>query len=103
VAPDDVLEHLADVLGLVERGQHRVDGARADVVAPLDQFRQLVDHGSGLHDVGVVALDRQPVATKQDRDPKPVTQRVENAVADGRELGGDVVGDRENFLHARSV
>jgi hypothetical protein len=51
----------------------------------------------------VVALDRQAVAAQQDRAPKPVTQRVEDAVADRGELGRDFVRDRENLLHRASV
>ena len=99
VAPDDVLEDLADVLGLVERAEHGVDRARADLVAALDQLDELVDDRAGLGRRSVVALERQPVAAQADREPQPLAERVEHAVADGRELGGDVVRDRENFLH----
>ena len=99
MAPDDVLEDLADVLRLVERGQDGVDGARADLVAALDQFGQLVDDGARLGDARVVAFDREPVPAQEQRDPEPLAQRVEDAVADGRELGGDVVRNRENLLH----
>ena len=42
----------------------RVDRARADLVAALDQLDELVDDGARLGDVGVVALDRQPVAAQ---------------------------------------
>ena len=34
---------------------------------------------------------------------QPVAQRVEHAVADTGELGGDIVRDIEDFLHALSV
>ena len=34
-----------------------------------------------------------------DRAAQAVAQRVEDAVADARQLGGDVVGDRQGFLH----
>ena len=58
-------KHLADVLGLVERGEHGVDRARPDLVPALDQLGELVDDRAGLDDVRVVALDRQPVAAQQ--------------------------------------
>ena len=98
VAPDDVLEDVADVLGLVERAEHGVDGARADLVAALDQLDELVDDRARLGDAGVVALERQLVAAQADRAVEPLAQRVEHAVADAGQLGGDVVRDRENFL-----
>src|SRR3712207_6383125 len=43
VAPDDVFEDVADVLGLVERAEDRVDGRRPDVVAAFDEVDELVD------------------------------------------------------------
>ena len=42
VPPDDVLEDLADVLGLVDRGQDRADRVRPDLVTALDQLDELV-------------------------------------------------------------
>ena len=57
VAPDDVVEDLAEVLGLVERGEHRVDRARADLVAALDELDELVDTARASRHVGLVALD----------------------------------------------
>jgi len=56
-----------------------------------------------LRDVGVLTLDRQAVAAQQDRDAKPVAERVQHPVAEGRQLGGDIVGDGENFLHSGPV
>ena len=103
MAPDDVLEHLADVLGLFERAQHRVDGARPDLVTALDQLDKLVDDGARLCDTFVVALQSQPVTSQPDRAAQPVAQGVEHAVAHRCQLGGDVVGDREDFLHRPSV
>ena len=96
--PDDVVEDVADVLGLVERAEHRVDRVRADLVAALDQLDELVDDRARLGDVRVVALERQLVAAQADRAVEPLAERSEHAVADAGELGGDVVGDRENFL-----
>ena len=96
VAPDDVLEDLADVLGLVERAEHRVDRRRADLVAALDQLDELVDDRARLGDALVVALERQPVAAQADRAAQPLAQRVEHAVADAGQLGGDVVRDIES-------
>ena len=61
---------------------------------PLDKNRfcaQLVDHCPGLGNVGIGALDREPVSAQQDRAAEPVAESVEDAVAYGRELGCDVV------------
>src|SRR5262245_56378764 len=44
VAPDDVLEDLADVLDLLERAEHGVDGGRADLVAAFGKLDELVDN-----------------------------------------------------------
>ena len=103
VAPDDVLEDVADVLGLVERAEHGVDGDRADLVAALDQLDELVDDRARLGDARVVALERQLVAAQADRAVQPLAQRSEHAVPDARQLGGDVVRDRENFLQLITV
>ena len=100
VAPDDVLEDVAEVLGLVERGEHGVDRVRADVVAALDELHELVDDRARLGDLRLVALDRQLVAAEADRAAQPVAQRLEHAVADPGELGRDLVRDGENLLHA---
>ena len=78
----------------VERAEHRVDGARADLVAALDQLDELVDDGARLaRRCSLVALERQLVAAQADRAAQPVAQRVEHAVADPGELGGDLVRD----------
>ena len=98
MAPDDVLEDVADVLGLVERAEHGVDGRRADLVAALDELDELVDDRARLGDARVVALERQLVSAQADRAVEPLAQRFEHAVPDARQLGGDVVRDRENFL-----
>jgi hypothetical protein len=103
VTPDDVLEDVADVLGLVERGQDRVHSRRPDLMASFDQVRELVDDGPRLRDVRIVALEGQAVAAQQDLNAQAVAERVEHAVVESRELRRDVVRDRENFLHARSV
>jgi hypothetical protein len=52
--------------------------------------------------VDVVAGDRQPVAAQQDVDLQPLPQRVEDAVADRRQLGRDVVRDIERLLRQAS-
>ena len=97
--PDDVFEDLAQILGLVERCDHGVDRAGADLVASFDELGKLVHDRARLSDVRVFALDRQAIAAQQDRDAKPVAKGVEHTVAQGRQLGGDIVGNRENFLH----
>ena len=84
VAPDDVVEHVADVLRLVERRDDRADGVGADRVAALDELDELVDHGAGLGDARVVAGEREAVAAQRDRAAEPLAQRVEHAVADAR-------------------
>jgi hypothetical protein len=93
VAPDDIFEDLAQVLRLVDRCEYRVDGARIDLVATLDELAELVDHRAGLGDVGVGAFDRQPVPAQQDRAAEPVAEGVQDTVAHRRELGRDVVRD----------
>jgi len=52
--------------------------------------------------VDVVAGDRQPVPAEQDVDLQPVAQRVEDAVADRRELRGDIVGNVQNLFRQAS-
>src|SRR5205823_1212533 len=99
MAPDDVLEDIAQVLGLVEGRKDCVNRARLDLVAALDELAELVDHRAGLRDVGVRALDREAVSAEQDRAAEPVPKRFEHAVAHGCELGRDVVRDGENLLH----
>ncbi len=100
MTPDDVGEDLADVLGLVERRDNGADGVRPDLVPALDQLHELADDCASRRDADVVALDRQLVPAQAERAVQPVTQRVQHAVADARELGGDLVRDREDFLHA---
>src|SRR5437870_4343495 len=53
--------------------------------------------------MAAVALDREPVAAQEDRARKPVAERVEHAVGDAGELGGDVVRNGQCFLHDLSV
>ncbi len=99
MAPDDVLVDLADVLRLVEGVDHGADGSRADVVAALDQLRELLDDGARLGNVRSLALDREPVAAQQDAAAEAVAQLVQDAVADTGELGRDLVRDVQHFLH----
>ena len=98
MAPDDVLEDLARVLGGVERGENRVHGPRPDRLAALDQLDELVHDRAGLADPRVVALEREAVAAQEQSDAEAVSKRVEDAVVDRGELGRDLVGNRENFL-----
>ena len=100
VAPDDVLEHVADVRRLVERRDDGADRVRADRVAALDELDELVDDRARLDDPRVVAVERQPVAAQRDRAAEPLAQRVEHAVAHPRELGGHLVRNGEDVLHA---
>ena len=67
VAPDDVFEDLADVLGLLERAEHGVDGAGADIVPALDELHELADHYLGLPHALLLTFERQAVAAQVDR------------------------------------
>ena len=49
--PDDVLEDVADVLGLVDRVEDRVDRAGADLLAALDELDELLDDRARLRDL----------------------------------------------------
>jgi hypothetical protein len=103
MAPDHVVEDVADVGRLVEGAEHGIDRRRPDLVATFDELDKLVDDGARLGDVPVVSLDRELVAAQPDRAAEAVAQRLEHAVADAGELGGDVVRDGERVLHACSV
>ena len=94
---------LAQSARLLERAEHRVDRARADLVAALDELDELVEDGARLRHGLLVALERQPVAAQEDRASQPLPQRVEHTVVDPGELSRDVIGNRENFLHPISV
>ncbi len=103
VTPDDVVEHVADVLRLVERGDDGADGVRTDRVPALDQLDELVDDRPRLGDARLVAVERQPVAAQRDRAAEAFPQRVEHAVGDAGQLGGDLVRNGEHVLHGLSV
>ena len=106
VSPDDVAEDGLHVLGLVDRVQHGVDRPRPDLLAGLDELDELVHDRPRLGHMDVVARDCEPVPAQENRALQPVTERVEDAVADRRQLRGDVVGDVEcllHLLHALSV
>ena len=98
MAPDDVVEDLADVLGLVERSEYRTDRVRPDLVASLDELHELVDHGARGGHVRVVAAEGQAVATQRDRALEPLPERIEDAVLHAGELGRDLVRDIQNLL-----
>ena len=102
--PDDVVEDLANVLVGVERAEHGIDGVRADLVPALDQLDELVDHLARLGDVRVVPVERELVPAQPDGALQPVAKRFEHAVVRAGhpgQLGGDFVGDVEDFLHAK--
>ena len=103
MTPDDVVEDVAHVFGLIERSENRSDRVGADLVPALDQIHQLVDDSAGCGDVAVLAPERQPVAAESDRAMKPLAKRVEDAVLDPGELGRNLVGDVQHLLHRRSV
>ena len=82
MAPDDVLEDLADVLRLVERRDDGADGVRPDLVPAFDELDELVHDRTGGGDPVVGPFDRQLVPAQAERAVQPVAQRVEHAVAD---------------------
>ncbi len=98
MTPDDVLEDVADVGRLLERPEHRVDGARTDRVARFDELDELVEHGPRAFDVVLLAVERQPVASQHDRAAEAIAQRLEDAVVDRGQLGRDLVRNREDVL-----
>ena len=100
MAPDDVLEDVADVGRLVERGGDCADRVRPDRVATLDELDELVDDGARLGHAVALPVQRELVAAERDRAAEPVAQRVEHAVGDAGELGRDLVGNDDHVLHA---
>ena len=98
--PDDVLEDVADVGRLVERGGNGADRVGPDRVTTLDELDELVDDGARLGDTLALAVERELVAAERDRAAEPVAQRVEHAVGDAGELGRNLVGDDDHVLHA---
>ena len=72
-------------------------------MAALDQLDDLVDDRARLGDPlsspsSVSWLPRRRIVQSQ-----ALAQRPEHAVPDARQLGGDVVRDRENFLQLLTV
>ena len=96
--PDDVLEDVADVLRLVERGQDRADCVRADLVAALNQLDQLLDDRARRGDMLLVAVQGQPVPAQGNRRSELLSQRIEDAVLDARELRRDLVRDVQDLV-----
>ena len=74
------------------------DRVGPDLVAALDELDELVDDRARLGDVLVLAVERELVAAQRDRAAEPVAQRVEHAVVDAGELGGDLVRDDDHVL-----
>jgi hypothetical protein len=104
VAPDDVLEHVADVLRLIERREHSTDRVGADLVAAFHELDELVDDRPRGRDVLAVAVERQAVAAQRDGAVQPLAERLEDAVLDTRKLSRDLVRDVEHLLwHEVSV
>ena len=103
VRPDDVGEDLPDVLGLVDRGEDRVDRAGADLLPALDELDELLDDGAGLGHLQVITFEREPVAAQVDRAAEPLAERGEHAVTDPGELGRDLVRNVHHCLHTASV
>jgi hypothetical protein len=73
------------------------------VPAALDELDELLDDRLRFGDFQVFAGEREAVAAQVDRAAEPVAERVEYAVADARELRGDLVRDVQDGLHAVSV
>ena len=103
MAPDDGVEHLADVLAGLERAEHGVDGVRADLMTAFDQLHELVDHRARVGNLLLVALEGEPVAAQAHGAVEALLERVEDAVRDPGQLGRDGVRDVERLLHRASV
>ena len=103
MAPDDSVEDVADVLARLERPEHRVDRVRADLMAPLHKLDELVDHRARLRDMLLVTVQGQLVPAQANRAVETLLERVEDAVRDPGELGGDGVRDIECFDHLCQV
>jgi hypothetical protein len=53
--------------------------------------------------VSVVAFEGELVAAEADRAVQALAQRAQHGVSDARQLGGNVIRDRENFLQREIV
>ena len=94
-------------LALVEHARHGLDRRRADVVAALDQPRELAHHRRGrLHRLGV-AVERDDVAAQADLGREMLLERLEDRVLGAGQLGRHLVRELQlpschlgqGFLH----
>ena len=100
VAPDDLVEDLADVRSRPRaRRAPRRRCARRSRGRPRRARRARRARSRASATCCVVAFERQLVAAQPDGAVEPLAQRVEHAVGDPRQLGGDGVGDVERVLH----
>ena len=99
MAPDDVLEDLGRRLVLVERVGHRGDRPLGDLVALLDEVRQLAhdDRGGG-HRLGL-AVEGDDVAAQEQLAVDVALERAQDLVVGAAEGGGDLVGELELAAH----
>jgi hypothetical protein len=96
--PDDVVEHFADVLRLLERSEDGVDRPGPDLVTALDELDELRDYGLRLPHARLVSLQREAVAAQVDGAAEALAKGVEDAVGHSGQLGRDVVGNGEDCL-----
>ena len=76
---------------LVKRTRDGLDRSGRNVVALLDQLRQLAnDRARGLHRA-LLAVERQHIAAQVDVAVEVALERAQNAVLTARQLGGDRV------------
>ena len=95
MAPDDVLEHLARRLRLVEHAGDRLDRRGPDVVPARDELGQLAhDRRGELHRLGV-AVERDHVAAQEDVGAQVLLERLEDLVLRAGQLGRHLVGELE--------
>src|SRR4051812_37684626 len=99
MAPDDVLEDLGGRLVLVERVGHRGDRPLGDLVALLDEVRQLAhDDRRGGHRLRL-AVEGDDVAAQEQLAVDVALEGAQDLVVGAAQRGGDLVGELELAAH----
>ena len=91
VAPDDLVEHLARRLRLVEHARDRLDRRGPDVVPAGDELGELAHHRRGdLHRLGV-PVEGDHVAAQEDVGAQVLLEGLEDLVLRAGQLGRHLV------------